>query len=137
VDKKEILDFLNANRSFFLATVEGDRPHVRGMMLYRADEDGIIFQSGKMKDLYREILVNPRVELCFNNFKEGIQIRVSGKAEILDDKDLEHEIISRRDFLRRWVEEDGYAVAVFRIRKGKAALWTRAVNLEPKEYIEL
>ena len=137
MDKKEILDFLNAHPSFFLATVDGDRPHVRGLILYRADEDGIIFQSGKTKDLYKQILANPEVELCFNDFEERIQIRVSGKAEILDDIDLEQEILSKREHLKKRIEEEGYVVVVFRVRKGKAVVWTRSIDLKPKEYIEL
>ncbi len=41
MEKQEILEFLKKNPVFFLATSEGDHPHVRAMMLYRADEEGV------------------------------------------------------------------------------------------------
>ena len=76
MDKGEILAFMTANPTCYLATVEGNRPHVRAMIIYRADESGIIFQSWTAKDVFKQLCDNPAVELCFNNYKEGIQIRV-------------------------------------------------------------
>jgi len=49
LQKSQIFDLLNKNLVFFLATVEGTEPRVRGMMLYRADESGIIFHTGPQK----------------------------------------------------------------------------------------
>ena len=138
--KSEILGFLNANPMFHLATVEGNRPHVRGMLLYRADENGLIFHTGKMKDIHRQLTGNPHVELCFNNgnFENLVQIRVSGVAELVEDLELKKEIVQKRDFLKPWVEQNGYEpLAVYRIRKGVATVWTMRTNLAPKEFIEI
>ena len=44
MNKSQILDFLNTNPVCHLATVEGDQPRVRGMMMYKADQDGIVFR---------------------------------------------------------------------------------------------
>lgn len=41
--KTEIIDLINKNPASHLATVDGTRPRVRGMLIYRADEQGIIF----------------------------------------------------------------------------------------------
>jgi pyridoxamine 5'-phosphate oxidase len=136
--KQEILEFLKKNPVFFLATSEGDQPHVRAMMLYRADDDGVIFQSFKEKDLNKQIQENPNVELCFNNIKSGIQIRVSGLAETITDPGMAKEIIGKRPFLTKWTEEKGDdSVSVYRIKKPKASVWTAKVNFEPKNYIDL
>ena len=137
MDKAEIIAFLNANPSCHLATVEGNKPHVRGMLLYRADENGIIFQTGKMKDLHKQLSENPNVELCFNNYKDNIQIRVSGTVELVEDMDLKNEIIAKRQFLKPLIEKAGYELAVYRLKKGVATIWTFETNLAPKAYIEL
>ena len=50
MNEKEMYELMNANLGFHLATVEGDQPRVRGMMLYRADENGIIFHTASTKD---------------------------------------------------------------------------------------
>ncbi len=140
MNKTDIISFLNANPVFHLATVEGNRPHVRGMLLYSADENGIVFHTGKMKDLHKQLTENPRVELCFNNgdFENLIQIRISGSVELVEDLELKKEIVRKRDFLKPWVDKAGYEpLAVYRMRKGIATVWTFATNFAPKEFIEL
>ncbi|MBE6072392.1 MAG: pyridoxamine 5'-phosphate oxidase family protein [Clostridium butyricum] len=64
--KQEILESINKNPVFYLATIDGDKPKVRGMLLYKADDNGILFHTGASKDLYSQILKNPNAELCFN-----------------------------------------------------------------------
>ena len=140
MNKTELLVFLNANPVFHLATVEGNRPHVRGMYLYRADENGILFHTGKMKDLHKQLTANPNVEMSFNNgkFDNLIQIRVSGVVELIEDLELKKEIVQKREFLKPWVERDGFeSLAVYRMKDGKAASWTMKANFAPKEYIDL
>uniref|UniRef100_UPI0010A8F9FF pyridoxamine 5'-phosphate oxidase family protein n=1 Tax=Geomonas edaphica TaxID=2570226 RepID=UPI0010A8F9FF len=138
--RNEILAFLNSNPIFHMATADGDIPHVRGMLLYRADENGIVFNTGKIKDLYRQLDKNPRVELCFTNgiFENLIQVRISGTVEALEDLDLKKEIVTKREFLKPWVEKVGYEqLAVYVLKKGNATVWTMSTNTDPKEYIQL
>ena len=78
--KSEILALLRANPACYLATVEGDKPHVRAIQMYRINEDGIIFHTVKSKDLNKQLMKNPNVELCFFIPQEKMQIRVSGKV---------------------------------------------------------
>ncbi len=43
MQKEKIFEIMNQNPVLFLATTEGDEPRVRGMMLYKADESGIVW----------------------------------------------------------------------------------------------
>ncbi|HEY3417308.1 MAG TPA: pyridoxamine 5'-phosphate oxidase family protein [Armatimonadota bacterium] len=136
--KDEIYAFLNANPVCFLATGEGNQPRVRGMMLFRADEQGIIFHTGKGKDLVAQIEKNPTVELCAFDQKNFVQVRVSGTAEFNDDIALKDEIVARHEFLKPVVEQYGYdALVVFSVKGKNAAVWTMATNMEPKTVIDL
>ena len=142
--KPEIIKIMNNNPAFFLATVEGNQPRVRGMLLYKADESGIIFHTGIMKDVYSQIINNPTVELCFNDFKEGIQVRVRGELELIDNNDLKDEICEHpsRTFIKPWREsgelEDFYKTfAVFSLKNGVATTWTIQTNFAPKDDIYL
>ncbi len=140
MNKSENFTFLNTNPVFHLATIEGDKPHVRGMLLYRADENGILFHTGKNKDLHKQLTANPNVEMSFNNgkFEDLIQVRVSGSVELVEDLELKKEIVQKRDFMKPWVEQWGHDfLAVYRMRKGIAAIWTMKTNFEPKTFIEL
>ena len=140
MNKAEIFEFLNVNPILHLATVEGNKPHVRGMLLYRADENGIIFNTGKMKDLHRQLTGNPNVEMSFNNgsLESLIQVRVIGTVELVEDIELKKEIVQKREFLKQLVEQAGYEpLAVYRIKNGLAAVWTMKTNFATKEFIEL
>jgi pyridoxamine 5'-phosphate oxidase len=140
MNKSEILGFLNANPVFHLTTVEGNKPHVRGMLMYRADENGILFHTGKTKDIHRQLTENPNVEMCFSNgnFENLIQIRVSGTVELIEDLELKKEIAEKREFLKPWVEQMGYEpLAVYRTKNGVATIWTMKTNFAPKEFVEL
>ncbi|MEN6327585.1 MAG: pyridoxamine 5'-phosphate oxidase family protein [Syntrophomonas sp.] len=144
MEKEEMFALMNSNPVFYLATVEDEQPRVRGMLLYRADENGIIFHTGIMKDVYKQIMKNPKVELCFNDFKKGVQLRVSGTLELVDDRSLKEEITAHpsRLFLKGWKESGAMSdfyneLAVFRLHNGIANTWTMERNFAPKENTNL
>lgn len=145
MNKKEIFELINANPGFHLATVEGDQPRCRGMFLYRADENGILFHTGSMKDVFHQIETNPKVEMCFNDFKNNVQVRVSGKLELVEDNALKDEISAHptRAFVRAWRVPGGpfkdfyKEFKVYRLKGGKAVTWTFDTNFAPKEYVQL
>jgi pyridoxamine 5'-phosphate oxidase len=135
--KTEILELIKTHPTSYMATVEGNKPHVRAMGIYGVDENGIIIQTWTIKDIHKQVLKNPEVELCFNDMKAGIQVRVSGKAEIIDDVDFKKKVVEKRPFMKPTVEKRGLdVVALYRV-KGKATVWTMAANFEPKTYIDL
>ncbi len=58
LQKAQIFELLKKNLVFFLATVEGTELRVRGMLLYKADESGVIFPIGSRKEVYHQIMEN-------------------------------------------------------------------------------
>lgn len=138
MNKQQILEFLNKVQTCHLATVENGEPRVRGMMMYRADETGILFHTGTGKDLYRQIREHPAVEICFNDMPAGLQVRVRGRAQAVEDQALKEEIVAHRDFMKPWVEKYGYdLLGVFRVTGCRAVVWTFATNFVPKEFVPL
>ena len=136
--KEEALEFAAKNRACSLATVDGNLPRVRTIMLYRADENGIIFCTGRQKALHAQLQANPAVELCLYNAEEGRQMRIEGAAEILDDLELKKQVVEDFSFLKPWIEKEGYEVLIcYCLKNAKATTWTMETNFEPKAYIEL
>ena len=45
MEEQKIYELINENLGFYLATMDGDQPRVRGMMLFRADKNGIVFHT--------------------------------------------------------------------------------------------
>ncbi|MDR1729847.1 MAG: pyridoxamine 5'-phosphate oxidase family protein [Prevotellaceae bacterium] len=142
--KEQLFELMNSTLTFHLATVENGEPRVRGMMLYKADETGIIFHTGGFKDVYKQIIANPKAQMCFNEVKSGIQVRVRGVLEEVMDTDLKDEISNHptRAFLKKLREssplEDFYnSIRVFRMKNGIANVWTFDTNFAPKVDIQL
>jgi pyridoxamine 5'-phosphate oxidase len=136
--KEEVLEFINKNPLFSLATIEGNLPRVRIMMLYRADENDIIFITTILKAVYKQLQANPAIEMCFYNQKEFRQVRIEGSAEILDDLELKKEVVEKLSFLKPLIESKGYEVLIcYKVKNAKAVPWTMETNFEPKQYIEL
>jgi len=138
--REEIIELINKNPVFHLATVEEGEPRVRGMLAYRADEQGILFHTGAAKEVHRQMIANPTVELCFHDWQANIQVRVRGRAKPLDDLALKEEIVGSpgREFLKPWIEAKGYdLMSVFRVEGCRALAWTMETNFAPKEWVAL
>jgi pyridoxamine 5'-phosphate oxidase len=136
--KEEVIEFAAKNPVCSLATIDGNRPRVRMIMLYQADGTGIIFVTGRQKDLNKQLQANPAVEMCFYNAEEGRMVRIEGSVESLDDLELKKKVVEKFTFLKPVVESMGYDVMVcYRLDSAKATSWTMETNLEPKQYIDL
>ncbi len=135
---QEIFELISKQPMFHLATMDGDQPRVRGMMLFRADERGIVFHTASTKDVYRQIKANPKAEMCFSCGE--VQVRVTGVLEQNDDPALREEIFAHpsRKFLHAWKEKgiDGL-LQVFVMKDCTAVTWTMATNFDPKEPVKL
>lgn len=135
---QEIFKLMNENPAFHLATVEGDQPRVRGMLLFRADENGIIFHTASTKDVYAQIKENPKAELCF--FGNGTQVRATGILEEINDDKLKEEIFSHptRKFLQAWNEQGmDFMLRIFVMKNASAVTWTMDTNFAEKEPVQL
>ncbi len=133
--RQEVIDFINAHPACFLATVEGDAPHVRGMLAFKADEKGILFHTGDFKELPKQMAANPNVEVCFNDMATRTQVRVAGKAERVEDGALKEEIVAKRPFLKPWTEKSGLKpLIVFRVGWGRVKVWTMETNFSPSSF---
>ena len=136
--KDEILDLIRANPAGWFATVEGDRPHVRGLSAFRVRDDGPLFQISTPKDLYRQLTTNPNIEVAFSDPTRGIQVRLSGTVRFFEDDQVMDEVLAERSFLQHLVEEQGRdAIKLFVLADAKAYAWTRENNFMPKEYVRL
>ena len=138
MNKEEIMQLIRENPVCFLASVEGDIPRVRGVGTYKADDRGILIQISTPKDVYKQLVKNPKVELCYHIPAKGMQLRVNGTAEFLEDQGLKEEVLKDRPFLKTLVDAEGYdAIKVFRVANASVYIWTKEKNFAPKDYIKL
>lgn len=79
----EVYEFLKKAGTYYLATVEGDQARVRPFGTVDLFENRLYIQTGKKKDVSKQIQKNPKVEICA--FADGKWLRVAGKL-IRDDR---------------------------------------------------
>ena len=90
---KEVFEFLKSCQVYYLATVEGDQPRVRPFGTIDLFEDKLYIQTGKIKNVSKQMQANPKVELCAFNGEQWIRIaatavrddRIEAKTHMLDN----------------------------------------------------
>ncbi len=137
--RQELIDFVNANLFAQLATVENGRPRVRTIHVYRADEQGILFHTGAFKAMYRQLLAEPAVELCFTSADRSRQVRVAGRAVRVEDAALWQRLLAERRYLRHLAVEGQPqgGLALFRVQDLEAADWSMSANREETKFQKL
>ena len=80
---QEVYEFLKKCGTYYLATVEGDQPRVRPFGTVDIFEGKLYIQTGKKKDVSKQMAANPKVEICA--FGEGKWVRVAATA-VEDDR---------------------------------------------------
>jgi uncharacterized pyridoxamine 5'-phosphate oxidase family protein len=82
---KEVYDFLKKCEIYYLATVDGNKPRVRPFGTVDIFEDKLYIQTGKVKNVSRQIKANPNVEICA--MADGKWIRI--EAVLVEDDRVE------------------------------------------------
>ncbi|MGZ4902629.1 MAG: pyridoxamine 5'-phosphate oxidase family protein [Halobacteriota archaeon] len=140
MDFEQYVKFANEHPLCSVATVDGDQPHVRSFGMWFADTSGFYLSTTKMKDVYRQLSVNPKVELSFFAPPEnpeaqgsamdiGIEMRVTGTAEFIDDPALRDRLFTDRPFLRPLAD----VVKIMHVKDGEAWFWKWENNMRESE----
>ena len=80
---EKVCQFLKDAGTYYLATVEGDQPRVRPFGTAHVFEGRLYIQTGKKKDVSRQLAANPKAEICA--FKDGTWLRIAGRL-VEDDR---------------------------------------------------
>ena len=73
------LAFLQENKIFYIATIDGDKPRVRPFGLAVELEGKLYFCTGSAKPVYCQLQVNPQTEICATS-PAMEWVRIAGKA---------------------------------------------------------
>ncbi|MCL2246083.1 MAG: pyridoxamine 5'-phosphate oxidase family protein [Lentimicrobiaceae bacterium] len=81
---KEVCDFLKHCGVYYLATVEEDQPRVRPFGTAVVFEDRLYIQTGKRKNVAKQMQLNPKIEICAYDAASGVWLRVA--ATVVPDE---------------------------------------------------
>lgn len=103
---ERVVKFLKEAETYYLATVEGDQPRVRPFGTVHIFEGKMYIQTGKVKNVSKQIAANPKVEICA--FKEGEWLRVSGTLVEDDRVEARQSMLDAYPSLKRmYAADDG------------------------------
>ncbi len=119
---KEVQEFLKSAGVYYLATVDNNKPKVRPFGTAEIFEDHLYIQTGKSKDVYKQILNNPYVEL--SAFKDGKWIRVEGKLISDDRVEAKKDMLDKNPNLRNMYDENDDNTAVLYFESGVATIYS-------------
>ncbi len=80
---EEVYEFLKKCGTYYIATVDGDQPRVRPFGTVLIFENRLYIQTGKVKNVSKQIKKNSKVELCAVD--SGKWVRVEAVA-VEDDR---------------------------------------------------
>lgn len=131
MDYKDVLAFAKGNPVFTIATMDGDQPRVRGFLSVFFDgDDRIYFTTAATKKVYKQLSINPKVELCY--LSPNRMLRITGRVEFVNDLTKKQVLIERQFYLKGFSADDPNYV-LMRLLHGEAHFWTLADNLKEKE----
>lgn len=90
---KSVYEFLKKCKVYYLATVDGDQARVRPFGTIDLFEDKLYIQTGKAKDVSKQMQASPKVELCAFDGERWLRVaatavrddRVEPKKHMLDN----------------------------------------------------
>ncbi len=127
---KEAYDFLKKCGTFYIATVEGDQPRVRPFGVVNIFEDKLYIQTGKSKNVSKQMQINPKVEIC--GFMDGKWLRLEGTVVRDDRIEAKASMLDANPELKNMYSADDENTEVLYFEKAKATFYS--FTDEPKTF---
>lgn len=129
--REEVIAFIKENPFCSIATMDGDQPRVRVVLAVLFEDQNIYFTTGTMKDFWKQLSANPKVELCFMS-PDLRMLRIMAQVEEVDDRAKKQRRLDEvGEFLKDYKADDP-VFKLMRIKNGVARFWTMPDNTKEK-----
>ena len=127
-DMKTVYDFLKKCQTYYLATVENDQPRVRPFGTIDLFEDKLYIQTGKVKNVSKQIAKNPKIEICA--FDGNTWIRIEAVAVNDDRIEAKQHMLNNYPTLQQMYKADDNNTQVLYLKDATATFYS--FTQEPK-----
>ncbi len=110
--------FLKEAGVYYLATMDGDQPRVRPFGTANIYDGKLYIQTGKKKDVSKQLHLNPKAEICA--FLNGEWLRVSGLLIEDDRRDARVSMLEAYPDLKAMYSPDDGNTEVFYFKDATA-----------------
>ena len=115
---EKVAKFLQDAGTYYLATVEGDQPRVRPFGTAHIFEGKLYIQTGKVKNVSKQLHANPKAEICA--FKDGEWLRVAGELVEDDRREARKSMLDAYPSLQKMYSVDDGNTEVFYFKNATA-----------------
>nr|WP_308505808.1 pyridoxamine 5'-phosphate oxidase family protein [uncultured Agathobaculum sp.] len=116
---EKVNDFLTQAGTFYLTTVDGDKPKCRPVAFHTLDGDRLYFGIGDFKAVYRQMQGSPHVEFCAADSKGFL--RYFGKAVFEADDTIAQQVLAAAPAMQKiYNSATGYRLAIFHLENATA-----------------
>lgn len=116
----KVHEFLDKARIFYFLTTDGDQPKGRPFGLQILVDDKLYFGCGTFKNVYRQLLANPKVEVLA--LYNGEFIRYDGMARVVKDEAILAKVREARPQIMEMYDKNGWEMGVFTLENGHAEI---------------
>ena len=120
--------FLNDAQTYYLATVDGKQARVRPFGSILQHDGKLYIQTGKVKDVSKQITQDPFVEICA--FMNGTWIRIACELVEDDNHDIKVEMLEKMPVLKGMYSADDDNMQMFYMKDATATF--RSFTAEPE-----
>ena len=119
---ERVVKFLKDAQTYYLATVEGDQPHVRPFGTAHVFEGKLYIQTGKVKPVSQQLMANPKAEICA--FHGGEWIRITGELIEDDRREARQSMLDAYPSLQNMYSADDGNSQVLYFRNAVATIYS-------------
>ncbi|MBR6917604.1 MAG: pyridoxamine 5'-phosphate oxidase family protein [Clostridia bacterium] len=124
--------FLKEAGTYYLATLDGDRPRVRPFGTAHIYNGKLYIQTGLSKNVSKQLKENPNAEICA--FKDGVWVRVEGKLIEDDSREARVSMLEAYPELRSMYDPDDGNTAVYYFENATATFYSFTAAPEVEKF---
>ena len=115
---QEVYDFLKKAGTYYLATVEEGQARVRPFGTVNLYDGKLYIQTGRVKNVSRQLHANPRLEICA--MQGGTWLRLEATAVLDDRREAKVSMLDAYPSLQAMYSPDDENTEVWYLRKATA-----------------
>ena len=117
---EKINDFLDKAQTFFFLTTDGDQPKGRPFGFRMLVGDKLYFGCGTFKNVFKQLTVNPKVEILAMNGDEFL--RYDGTVKIVKDEALLDKVREIMPGIMELYDKNNWEMGLFYLENGHAEI---------------
>ena len=121
---KDVYDFIKKCGTYYLATVEDGQPRNRPFGTVNIFNNKLYIQTGKSKEVSKQIQKNPKVEICCFDGSTGQWLRLAGELVRDDCREAKADMLEHYPDLKNMYSADDDNTEVLYFKDAIATIYS-------------